>query len=58
MSNVIVALIEERDALLDEIEDLHLSIKADERLAASDGKYLTHEEVLKLAETIPYTPQK
>ena len=56
LSGAIATLIEEHNEMLDAIEDRHLSMIADERVATSDGKYLPSEEFWKLAHEVPYNP--
>ena len=61
ISHVIVALIEERAELLDELEDMRLSSICEERRAereASGEKLIPHDEFWKLAKDIPYNPGK
>jgi len=45
-SKAILDIIEERDELLDDLEDRRISAICDERHRTSNGKYLTQEEVL------------
>ena len=61
LSEAFTKLVKEHEEMLEDIEDARFANICAERIAewkASGEKSISFEEAMKLAETIPYTPEK
>jgi len=61
LSKAFTKLVKEHEEMLEDIEDARFAQTCAERHAewkADGGKFVSFEEAMKLAETIPYTPEK
>ena len=56
LAQTVVEIIEDALDYIDDEEDMRLSAICDERLATSDGKYMSSDEFWKRAHEVPYNP--